>query len=592
MKRFYNFLLLVFISISAFSIKVSAQQDTIQIKLIETSDVHGALFPMDFYSGHKAPASLANVLTLVNNERKNLNQQVVLLDNGDILQGEPVVYYYNTDKANEEHICARVMNYMKYDAGTVGNHDIEAGHAVYDKLAKEFKFPWMAANAINTSTGKPYFTPYTIINKNGIKIAVLGLITPYIPHWLPEVMWKGIKFEDMILSAKKWVPYILEREKPDLMVGLFHSGVEYTYNNQSENDLCNENASELVAEKVPGFDIVFVGHDHTGWNKSVTNTDGKEVVILGTTSDARNIAVATVKLVKQNGGSSYNKTITGNLVESRKFAKDTAYENVFSPVIKEVAAYVSERVADFTDSISTRQSLFGNSAFVDLVHTIQFEYSKADISFSAPLSFDATIHKGPVKISDMFNFYRYENFLYTMKLTGQEIKDYLEYSFAQWFNTMKNEDDHLLLFKTDKDGNPIKTSARRAFQLKGQYYNYCSAAGIIYTVDVSKPAGSRVVISSMQDGKPFELTKTYLVALNSYRGNGGGGHLTEGAKIPLGELSKRLVNSTQRDLRFYMIDWMRKKKTVSPTKFNNWKIIPEKWAEKGKEKDNKILFDK
>jgi len=110
--------------------------------------------------------------------RKNNIQEVILLDNGDILQGEPVVYFSNYMDTASIHVCAAAMNFMEYDAATVGNHDIEAGHDVYDKLVNEFHFPWMAANAIDISTGEPYFQPYTIIKRKGLRIAVLGLITP------------------------------------------------------------------------------------------------------------------------------------------------------------------------------------------------------------------------------------------------------------------------------------------------------------------------------------------------------------------------------------------------------------------------------
>jgi 2',3'-cyclic-nucleotide 2'-phosphodiesterase/3'-nucleotidase len=125
-----------------------------------------------------------------------------------------------------------------------------------------------------------------------------------------------------------------------------------------------------------------------------------------------------------------------------------------------------------------------------------------------------------------------------------------------------------------------------------RYYNFSSAAGIKYTVDVTKPDGERVNIKSRSNGSPFILTETYRVAINSYRGNGGGGHLTKGAGIPKEELSTRVITSTDKDLRFYMMKWIEKKKKITPIIIGNWKVVPENYWELGKERDYKILYKK
>jgi len=136
--------------------------------------VHGAIYPYDFIRNVPADGSLARVYTYIKQERSNPHQQVVLLDNGDILQGQPTVYYSNFIDSTNANIVSQVLNYMGYDAATVGNHDIEAGPAVYRKVEQELKFPWMAANAISTVTGKPAFKPYHVLERNGVRIAVWG----------------------------------------------------------------------------------------------------------------------------------------------------------------------------------------------------------------------------------------------------------------------------------------------------------------------------------------------------------------------------------------------------------------------------------
>ena len=231
MKRFTRRFLVLCAALAIVATAAYAAPSTV-LKFVETTDVHGSLFPWNFITDKVVDGSLAQLSSYLIGERANPNQSVVLLDNGDILQGQPVVYYYNFEKTDVPHVLSQVMNYLDYDAGTLGNHDIEAGHPVYDRLSKEFAFPWLAANAVKPD-GTPYFQPYTILERSGVKIAVIGLITPWIPNWLPSQFWTGMVFEDMVVSAKKWIKMVQEKEHPDFVVGLFHSGVDFTYGGQN-----------------------------------------------------------------------------------------------------------------------------------------------------------------------------------------------------------------------------------------------------------------------------------------------------------------------------------------------------------------------
>jgi 2',3'-cyclic-nucleotide 2'-phosphodiesterase/3'-nucleotidase len=586
-----NILFLVLLLVCSIDL-LSTSAQTINLKIIETSDVHGAVMPYDLLNDTTTNSSLAQVHTYVTLERiRKPNQQVVLLDNGDILQGDPLVYFYNYEDTNSTHVYAQAMNFMNYDAATIGNHDIEAGHSVYDKFGKEITFPWLAANAIDTKTGRPYFKPYTIIEREGIKIAVLGLITPYIPNWLPEILWEGIEFEDMVEAAEKWISIIKENERPDLIIGLFHAGVDYTYNNEKADTYKNENASRLVAEQVTGFDLVFVGHDHAGWNFKIENSNGDSVLIVGPLSRAKTVAVANIQMVFDSVAGKWNKkNISGEIVEIKNYRPNNAFMSEFSLNLIMAENYVQKPLGEIVKSISSKESLFGPSAFVDLIQTAQLELTGADISFVSPLSFNATIDSGWIRVRDMFKLYHYENFLYTMELTGQEIKDYLEYSFGNWFNKMDAEKDHLLKFHLDESGELMFSERYNTPKLEERYYNYSSAAGINYTVDVSKPAGDRVHITNLINGTPFNLNYTYTVAINSYRGSGGGGHLTRGARIPQEELSKRVLSSTEKDLRYYLMKWIEGKKTINQQIIGNWMVIPEDWWQKGRVTDYELLF--
>lgn len=559
----------------------SQRPNKLIIKLIATTDVHGAILPYDFILDASTTNSLSQVYSFVKEERKNSSQEVIFLDNGDFLQGQPIVYFYNFENPNAKHICSEVMNYMKYDAASVGNHDIEAGHSVYDKLKKELHFPWLAANIIDTLSKKPYFQPYTIIKRRGIKIAILGMITPAVPNWLPQNLWAGMKFEDIVISAKKWQKIIQEKENPDILIGLFHSGVDYNYYNQTADSLNNENAAKIVAERVEGFDVIIAGHDHQKICQKIKNASGKEVLLLDPSYSAKELGVVSIELIFNEKEQKYEKIISGNLVNVSTLKPDEGFLKRFEYPFSLIKKYVEKPVCVFSETVTSRESLFGPSAFVDLIHQLQLDLTAADISLATPLSYDSQINKGQIFVRDLFKLYKYENLLYTMELSGQEIKNYLEFSVSLWFNQMSSPNDNLLRFKKDDK-----------MRLFSQFYNFSSAAGIIYEIDVRQSFGKRVNIKTLQNGKPFDLTEKYRVAINSYQGNGGGNLLTDGAKIPHKNLAKRILKSTEKDIRFYLMKWLEKKQTYVPTSLKNWQIIPQDWAEKGKKKDYEILFEK
>ncbi|MCX6254109.1 MAG: bifunctional UDP-sugar hydrolase/5'-nucleotidase [Bacteroidia bacterium] len=556
------------------------------ISILETTDVHGVILPYDYIEKEKLNASLASSFTYIRQIRAK-TKATVLLDDGDNLQGQPEVYYYNFIDTVSPHFLAEVMNYIDYDASTVGNHDIEAGHAVYDRLVKEYNFPLLAANAIDIKTGKPYFKPYHIIVKEGIRIAVFGLVTPEIPNRLPPELYSGIEFKDMVETAKLWMPVILN-EKPDLIVGLFHSGWDRSNGEVQNSDPINENGSVAVAYNVPGFDIIFNGHDHKQVNEKFVNSSGDTILILNGGSRSEKIAQADISFSSGKIKGKRQKKITGQIINVADFKPDNEFIARFTPQHKIIDEYVNKVIGNSTATLLSRDAYFGPSAFIDMIHSIQLEITGADISFAAPLSFDVQISKGPITVGDMFKLYRFENMLYTMNLSGEEVQKYLEFSYSEWFNTMKGPDDILLKLRTGKDGKPLITNGKA--WLKNQSYNFDSAAGIDYTVDVSKPEGARIVIKGFIDGRPFERNKMYKVAVNSYRGNGGGGHFTEGAGIVKEELRSKLVSSTNRDLRYYILKSIEAKKTVNPEPLNNWKIIPEKWVKTAIAREYALLF--
>lgn len=577
---------------------------TVTLKFIETTDVHGMFFPTNYTTGKAVGGSMARVSSYVKSQRTTYGNNLILLDNGDILQGQPTNYYWNFIDTQDENIAASVVNYMGYDAQAFGNHDIETGHNCYDKWNREVKCPILAANMINAETGNPYTNPYKIIEREGVKIAILGMTTPAVPNWLSESLWSGIRFEEMVSCTRKWVKTIKEKENPDLIIGLFHSGLK----GGITNDEYDENATLAVALRVHGLDAIFYGHDHLsnfgfirqyeektddypfyfitkdgGPSSAVSLSKTDSVLIVNPGSNAYNVGEATITLTMQNN-KVVSKKITGQLVSMKSMPIDEEYMNYFADDIRRLQEYTTKKIGTFESSMNMDDAFFGSSAFIDFIHNIQMKTTGADISFTGPLAINTTINAGTVTTADMFNLYKFENTLYVIQMTGAEIKNYLEMSYGQWTNQMKSSDDHILLFD---DKNNERNNGFKNF-----YGNFDSACGIDYTVDVTKPEGQKVNILKMSNGQPFDTTKMYKVAINSYRGNGGGELLTKGAGIPKEELNSRIIYRSELGQRHYLAEEIQKQGSVNPKPNNNWRFIPENLVAPAIQRDRELLFKK
>jgi 2',3'-cyclic-nucleotide 2'-phosphodiesterase/3'-nucleotidase len=508
---------------------------------------------------------------------------VIYLDNGDLLQGQPSAYYYNFIDTTSKHLAARILEFMGCSAGSMGNHDIETGPAVYDRFVQSCNFPWLAANAIRENSGESYFKPFYIKEIHGIKIAVLGMITPAIPNWLPKSLWKDMYFNDIRSTAEKWIPYLKEREKADLIIGLLHIGA----GSSNPQTGIEENGGLELPKFVPGFNIVLLGHDHRPLSRTADYGNGCRVVFLNPGANGNFLSEAAITINTQTGKIVEKDgcpAVDWQLIDINQYRPSEEFLAHFRKDSLAVANFVSEKIAVATESFSSRDAYFGPSTFVDLIHRVQLDLTGADISFAAPLTYDTEIFKGEIFVSDMFKLYKYENFLYTMRLSGQEIKDFLEFSYNEWIVTMDNENSHLLRIAENRNGT--------GYRFQNASYNFDSAAGISYTVDVSKPYGQRISIKeAMKNGKKFSFDAIYSVAVNSYRGNGGGGHLTEGSGILAKDLATRVTYSTPVDLRYYLMQWLKKRKTLKPEIITDWKFVPEKWAKIAGERDYKLLFN-
>ena len=546
------------------------------LHIVTTGDVHGSWFDQPYVNGGGTKTSLMSVAAWVDSLRNAVGpKNVLLLDAGDCLQGDNAAYYYNYVDTLGEHLFSQIVSYMGYDAVAVGNHDIETGHPVYDKLDAQLAahgIPFLAANAVRTSDGEPYFAPYKVFRRGGMKVAVIGFTNPNMKAWLSEPVWRGIEFKSLIPCAQEWVDRVRAKEKPDVVVVLTHSGT-------GEGDGASLESQGLdLLESLQGVDVLVCSHDHRPF---VKEKDGTWLINGG--ARAGNVGHAVVTKGKQSG-----KTVKGETVRMDKSRVDGAMEERFLSAFGKVKDFTLQPVGHLAMELRTRDAYAGMCDYLNLLHTVQLDVPEAQLSFAAPLTFNGTVKSGEVIYNDMFTIYPFENQLFVVKMKGSEIVSFLEYSYDHWIRT---PGAHILQIADSPDA---RTGSPR-WSFVNRSYNFDSAGGLVYTVDVTRPAGSRVKVKSLADGSAFDPDGWYNVAMTSYRANGGGNSLIEGAGIPQDETEGRIV-ARYPEIREMVYQFIKKHGTVDPALIGNrsvigeWHFVPEKVVAPKMAADMDLLF--
>ena len=546
------------------------------LHIVTTGDVHGSWFDQPYVDGGGTKTSLMSVSAWVDSLRGAVGtKNVLLLDAGDCLQGDNAAYFFNYVDTTGEHLFTQLVSYMKYDAVAVGNHDIETGHRVYDKVAAELaarKIPFLGGNAVRTDNGEPYFPVYKMFRRGGMKVAVLGFTNPNMKAWLAEPIWSGMEFVSLIPCVQEWVDRVRAKERPDVVVVLVHSGT-----GSGDGQVLESQGLDLL-QSLHGVDVLVTSHDHRPY---VQEKDGMWLINGG--ARAGNVGHAVVTSSRKEG-----RRIFGEYVRMDKSKVNAAMEEHFRPAFEAVKAFTLQPVGQLAMELRTRDAYTGMNDYVNLVHTVQLSVPEAQISMAAPLTFNGTVKSGQVIYNDMFTIYPFENQLNVVRLKGSEVKDYLEYSYDNWIQTPGR---HVLKIADTPDA---RTGARR-WSFVGRSYNFDSAAGLVYTVDVTRPAGSRVRIKSLADGSSFDPDAWYNVAMTSYRANGGGDIIIKGAGVPKEEIESRIV-ARYPEIREIIYLYFKEHGTVDAalvgdeSVLGNWHFVPEKLVAPMLAADMKLIF--
>lgn len=517
------------------------------ITILQTTDLHGNIIGFS-YEDNKATTNngMARVYSYVQQVRSE-NPNTLLVDNGDTIQGTIMTDdIYN--KQDLEHPVIAAMNFMKYDAMTLGNHEFNFGIDLVDRIIEQAKFPVLAANASYKADNKDVALNYTMIEKDGVKIAVIGLTNPNVPRWDGEKV-DALQFADMAETAKDVVAEV--KDKADIIVAMAHSGLIAEYDEEGGSD-----SAAKIIELSPEIDALMLGHTHTTVDKTQGNT------IIG---GARNLGR---EVIRYDFDLDENNEIVDSDVTIVDMAGYVPSEEIVNlPIVKEAHQktldYISGGVANsdgttsggtFGKATATFQPVdeikgipegkLRDTAVMDLINKVQLLNSGADVSAAALFKDTSDVSEGEINYGTIFNIYKFDNTLYRVKVTGAELKTYMEWSaecYNQWV-----PGDISISFNPEKPG-----------------YLYDMFAGVDYKIDLSKPAGQRIT-DVMFKGAPLKDDQELTLAVNNYR-------YSSALKA-----NNMVANSKEwespNSIRDMLVQYITDNTPISPEVDNNWEI--------------------
>ena len=538
----------------------SPDKGPVTVRIVATSDIHGRIFDKDCLSGEEREGSMAKFSSFLRRQRKEYSN-VIYLDAGDMLQGSVDVYQDFTAQFDRTSLPAEAFNLLGCFATVMGNHDFAIGAAGYDRYFRSLKCPVLGANVFFEKWGD-YLSPYRIREIQGVRIAVIGMTTPLVNYQMPADR-RELELTEIVEAARHWMPILKEKEEADIVIGLFHSG----FDGGRTDDGQNENIVRRIINEVPGFDIIFFGHDHRARSLKMADCNGDSVLLLDPGPFMTKAAVATLTVSADNHNNIVVST-SGELVDVTIEKPDRRFMRKLSGWYDDVDRYANSVVGKVSAPIEADGILWRRSSLMDMIHSVQMGFGGAEVSLATPVFTKSYFPSGEIQMKDLFGVYEYDNTMVSVMMKGSEIKSVLENSASQFYNTVTDAGGQLLKLRKTADGGSMP---RRSVS------GLVTAAGIDYEVDVTKPEGSRVQILSMSNGKPFDADRMYRTTINSNQYSGTS--LARVMGITPGEMRKRFNGSSAADIRYFMLtDLSLRQETgqsLTVREMTNWKLVPE-----------------
>jgi 2',3'-cyclic-nucleotide 2'-phosphodiesterase (5'-nucleotidase family) len=545
----------------------AAQSPTRRVELIvaSTTDVHGRLRGWDYYGD--APDSargLSRAATIVDSVRRAHPGRVLLVDAGDLLQGNPLTYVAAAIDTTGPHPVIAAMNTMRYDAAAVGNHEFNYGIPRLRRALRGATFPFLAANAVSLGreAARPLFSAYRIVERGGVRVGIVGATTPGAMVWDRENLAGRLRITDIVPAVRKSVADVRRRGVAAVVV-VMHSGLgEQASFDTVSTRLPSENVAARVAREVPGIDLIVYGHSH----REMADTTINGVLVMQPRNWATSVGVAS--LVLERGASGWRVSARrGVLVPSAGHAEHPAVLAVTERVHGATRAWVNQALGTTTVAWRGDSARVRDTPLIDFVLEVERKVTGADLAATAAFDLNASIDTGRITVAEVARLYPYDNTLRVIRISGRQLREFLEYS-ARYYRTLGSAEAQQSLVDPSVPG-----------------FNFDIIAGAEYDIDLSRPLGERIT-RLVARGAPVRDDDQFTLALNNYRQGGGGGFaMLRGAPV---------VYDRQEEIRTLLIDEVRRRGTLRPEDYHtvNWRLVPERAADLAYRAMRALPFDR
>jgi 2',3'-cyclic-nucleotide 2'-phosphodiesterase (5'-nucleotidase family) len=521
-------------------------RSTEQVDLVVagTTDVHGRLRAWDYYANQaEAVRGLTRAATIVDSVRAANPGRVILLDAGDLLQGNPLAYVAARVTRDRTNPVIAAMNAMQYDAAAIGNHEYNYGVPYLDSAVRQARFPFLSANTYRIDPeGVHAYRPWIIIERAGVKIGIVGATTPGVTIWDAQNISGRLRFGDIVPAVREAVKEV-RAAGADIVLVTVHSGLNEpaTYDTATTG-VPSENVAARVASEIPGIDLVLYGHSH----KEMRGTNIGQTLLIQPKNWATSVDVAHLVL-SRSGGRWLVTRKTSDLIQASGHIESAAVLAATDAIHREAVAYATTPIGTTPERWATDSARLKDTPLIDFILETERKAAGSDLASTAAFSTDVVLQPGSITIAQVAQLYPYDNTLRAVRMSGRQLRDYLEFS-ARYYRTASSPTVPL-------EPDP---------QIPG--YNFDIVSGVDYMIDVSRPIGSRITRLEY-NGKAVAASDSFTMALNNYRQTGGGGYaMLSGAPV---------VYDKQQEIRQLLIEEVRSRGVLRQLDYfkPNWTIV-------------------
>ncbi|WP_346928829.1 5'-nucleotidase C-terminal domain-containing protein [Clostridium sp.] len=532
--------------------KITTTKDK-KITILATTDVHGNVLGYNYDNGESFIDSGMNRIYSYIKQVKSENPNTLVVDNGDIIQGNTLTDEIYSNEKKEKHPVISAMNFMGYDAMVLGNHEFNFGIDLIKSLEKQSDFPFLSANVNYRKNGYEFVKTHTILNCGGVRIGIIGLTTPNVPRWAGNLV-DELSFHDLGETAYRYVNEI--RDKVDVILVMAHASMVSEHDKKNESD-----AAEKILRLCPEIDVLVVGHFHI----TVKEKRGK-TLIGGATDSGRDVIRFDLTL------DSNNCVIDGKVqvVAMKDYypSKELEYLPVIKKAHETTMDFITEVIGEASEDFQPKDEIkfipegkLRDTPLIELINKVQLINSGADVTSTSLIRDDSNIKKGIITYGNIFNIYKFTTFLYVVEVTGKELKNYMEWA-ASAYNQWKLGDISIS-FTMDIPG-----------------YQHEFFAGVDYKVDISKPVGHRIV-DLIFKGELVKENQVLKLATSDY---------CYFANLKGRKLAKKdYIWKSSNTIRDMIVEYIKNQGIVSPEVDNNWEITGVNLESPYKEKIIKLV---